>query len=175
MIPLPSQLILSAAKILLPALLAAATAASCTGKHYRLKIENIELQFAAAVKDQEAAHARQVASLNAASQAVSDHLQNRVAELDSRYRDAAARLHNAAKASRASMREAAGASVLAAAPAGDGLPDGSGEAAAVAPALLVMPVDGTVELLRQCDLNTQKLQGWQLWYKTIGETYDNPQ
>ncbi len=38
-----------------------------------------------------------------------------------------------------------------------------------------MPVDGTVELLRQCDLNTQKLQGWQLWYKTIGETYDNPQ
>lgn len=174
MIPLPSQLILSAAKILLPALLAAVTAASCTGKHYRLKIENIELQFAAAVKDQEAAHARQVASLNSASQAVSDHLQNRVAELDSRYRDAAARLHNAAKASRTSMRAAAGTGVPAAAAAGDGLSVRGGEVAEVADALLVMPVDGTVRLLEQCDLNTQKLLGWQLWYDKIGETYDNP-
>jgi len=176
-IPLPAGLTLNIAKIVLPALLSAVVAANCTGKHYKLKIENIELQYTAAAKAQEAENAKQLARQEAVASEMAADLQARVAQLDSRYRDAAARLHAKASASRALPAPAASPAVPAGAAEGNGLPVGSGTLAAVvveAEPLLAMPVDGTVELLRQCDLNTQKLQGWQLWYNTIGEPHDNP-
>lgn len=132
------------ARLALACVIAAGVGASCAAKHYRLKIDGIQLEYLAAQEKAKAEAAAKIAANLKRNEEITHAYQRDLANLSSRY--AAARLR--VKAVTAPSVPKANATTSTDDPAkDDGLPIGM----------------GTLELLEQCDLNTQKLLGLQGW------------
>ena len=145
---------LSLARVAGPPVLTAIIVASCTAQHFRLKIDNMELEWTAKVAKAEARAAEMIAQQHAITQEVSNEYQTKLASLSDRYDDARRRLQNQAAARRVPAVPDA-ASVPDAAASSHRLPDGS---TPYQPEVII-----TLDLLQQADINTQKLMGLQSW------------
>ena len=138
---------LTVARYALPAFLAAFIAVSCTAQRYQGKIDRMVIaEQNALLQAHTEAQAKIAANAKRNEELTREH-QKTVADLSARY--AAYRLR--AQANRpAGLPKADAATLPNATAQGDGLPQRM----------------GTLELLEQCDLNTQQLLGLQGWVST---------
>jgi len=144
---IPASLAWTIGKYALPAILAASVAVSCTAQRYQDKIDRMVIaEQQALLKAHADAQAKIAANAKRNEELTREH-QKAVADLSARY--AAARLR--AQASRpAGLPKADAATLPDATAPSDGLPVRM----------------GTLELLEQCDINTQQLLGLQAWVST---------
>jgi len=141
---IPASLAWTIGKYALPAILAASVAVSCTAQRYQGKIDRMVIaEQNALLKAHADAQAKIAANAKRNEELTREH-QKAVADLSARY--AAARLR-AQALSASSLPKANSTSTPDAVAQSDRLPDGM----------------GTLELIEQCDLNTQKLVGLQGW------------
>lgn len=156
--------LLPIAKVLALPLITALVVGSCTAKHFRVKINNMELEWQAQVDAAKLRATEQVVAQQRKTQEAANEYQDRIAKLNANYLAAAKRLQNAAAARPTNTVSLASPRVDAAA-SGDRLPDRDGKAIAEPIASLIVPLEGTVKLLQQCDTNTQRLIGLQTWVR----------
>jgi hypothetical protein len=132
------------ARLAIACAIAAGVGASCTAKHYTLKIDGIELRYQAETEKAKAEAAARVAANLKRNEEITHAYQRDLANLSSRYAAARVRIKTVTDPSVSKANPAASTDDSA---KDDRLPIGM----------------GTLELLEQCDLNTQKLLGLQGW------------
>lgn len=159
-----SPALLPIAKVAALPLLTAIIVGSCTASHFRVKINNMELEWQAQVLEAEAEAARQVAAAQAITHEVENEYQVKIADLSGRYADAAGRLQNQARRLRTvsePTRAANGETT------DDGLPVGirAPQFSVDTEPYLALPLAGTLDLMMQADKNTQQLISLQDWVR----------
>lgn len=132
------------ARLAIACAIAAGLGASCTAKHYRLKIDGIQLEYVVAQEKAKAEAAARVAANLKRNEEITHAYQRDLANLSSRYAAARVRIKTVTATS---VSKANPASITDDSAKDDGLPIGM----------------GALELLEQCDINTQKLLGLQGW------------
>jgi len=141
---IPASLAWTIGKYALPAILAASVAVSCTTQRYQGKIDRMVIAEQNALLKAHADAQAKIAANAKRNEELTRENQKAVADLSARY--AAARLRAQAR-SASSLPKANSTSTPDAVAQSDRLPDGM----------------GTIGLIEQCDLNTQKLVGLQGW------------
>ena len=159
-----SPALLPIAKVAALPLLTALIVGSCTASHFRVKINNMELEWQAQVLEAEAEAARQVAAQQAITIDEVNRYETKIADLSGRYADAAARLQNQARRLRTvsePTRAANGETT------DDGLPVGirAPQFSVDTEPYLALPLAGTLDLMMQADKNTQQLISLQDWFR----------
>lgn len=167
--------LLPVAKVAALPLLTALIVGSCTASHFRVKINNMELEWQAQVVKAENERLAAIAKQNEITIEVQNVIEESKSLIAASYANGAAaeRLRIKAESTRAVRTVSNTAKIPDGAAPSDGLPERSGEASPVAfaqaaqePYYLSMPAAETAGLLEQCDINTNKLVNLQLW---VGE------
>lgn len=169
-----SPALLPVAKVAALPLLTALIVGSCTASHFRVKINNMELEWQAQVMAAEAEAVRQVAEQQAITIDEVNKYETKIADLSGRYADAATRLQNQARRlrtvsepTRATNDEAPS----------DGLPVGirAPQFSLDTEPYLALPLAGMLDLMMQADKNTQQLISLQDWIRRQADSAQTSQ